>query len=127
MNEATREAMRNGNYIFVNEKKDDNFYRFLNAITNNPAAILRALDKYWNDAHEIDGKINQIQQEVGIKVEDLYVPSVAFTCIVPNLKEIGKVAERIKMDDFGYDAALTAARLRTVKDCVTSMKKKFGL
>lgn len=44
-----------------------------------------------------------------------------------NLREIGKVAERIKMDDFGYDKELVAARLRTVNDCVTSLRKKFGV
>lgn len=36
MNEAAREAIRNGNYISVNEIKDDNFYRFLDVITKNP-------------------------------------------------------------------------------------------
>ena len=88
---------------------------------------MRALDKYWEDSRKIDEKINQIQKEVEMKVEDLYVSSVAFTCIVPNLKEIGKVAERIKMDDFGYDEKFVAARLRTVNDCVTNLKKKFGV
>lgn len=51
----------------------------------------------------------------------------AFTCIVPDPRGIGKAAERIKMDDFGYGEKLVAARLRTVNDCVTNLEKKFGV
>lgn len=68
MNEATREAMRNGNYILVNETKDDNFCRFLDVITKNPSTILKALDKHWEDSRKTGEKINQIQKEVGMKV-----------------------------------------------------------